>query len=126
MNLKLTLASAVATVVLLATATATFAAPGVTKGAVNMREGPGTGYDIITSLKKGKFLDIVECDGGWCEVEVSGHEGYVSASYLALVESDEDDDWDDEDDDGPNVEVCLGGGGFGYGGYGFGHICIDD
>jgi hypothetical protein len=130
MTLKLTLATAVSVVTMLVTAGSAFAAPGVTTGGVNLREGPGTEYDIIDHLNKGKFLDIIECDGGWCEVEVDGDEGYVSASYLALIEDEDDyDDEDDEDhydDDGPSVEVCLGGGGFGGGGFGFGEICIED
>lgn len=135
MTKKLTIAATLAAATLfLSTATA-FAAPGVTTGAVNLREGPSTGYDVIMSLPKGKFLDIRDCDGGFCEVEVYDEEGYVSASYLALVDEDDDDDYDDDDyepdyDDGPDVEVCLGGGGIGGGGgsfgFGYGSICFED
>jgi uncharacterized protein YraI len=95
---KLTIAAAaLAAVTLFASATSAFAVPGVTTGAVNLREGPSTGYDIIMSLPKGKFLEIDGCDGGFCAVEVYGEEGYVSASYLATI--DEDDEDEDEDDD---------------------------
>lgn len=127
MSPKLTIAAVLAAT--LFTSTAALAAPGVVTGAVNMREGPGTGYDIITQLKKGKFVDIDECDAGWCEVDVNGHEGFVSASYLALVDADDEDDEDGDDDDDDHdvsVEVCLGGfGGGGYG-YGYGEFCIED
>ena len=65
------------------------------------------------SLPMGKFVDIDSCDGGWCEIEVNGDEGYVSAGYLALIEDEYDDDYDDDDDydhhhhSSPDVEICL-------------------
>jgi hypothetical protein len=130
MNLKITIASAVAAATLFA-ATAAYAAPGVTLGGVNVREDAGTQYDIIGTLKKGEYVDIIECSAGWCEIDYDDEEGYVSAKYLALV-GDYDDDDDDDDDDydygygkKADVSVCLGGGGFGGGGFGYGSICID-
>ena len=92
MTLKSTITAALAAATMLTTAGAAFAAPGVTLGAVNFREDPGG--DIMYALPKGKFVDIIECDGGWCEIEVNGDEGYVSAKYLALI--DDEDDYDDE------------------------------
>jgi hypothetical protein len=130
MNLKITLATALAAATML-TATAVYAAPGVALGAVNIREDAGTQYDIVGQLKKGEYVDIIECGAGWCEIETDDEEGYVSAKYLALVDyDDEDDDYDDDDYDygyskKSNVSVCLGGGGFGGGGFGYGSICID-
>ena len=127
MNMKLTIAAAVAAVTLFATAGSAFAVTGVATGAVNVREGAGTGYDIIGHLSKGEYVEIFECGGGWCETD----EGYVSASYLAVVDYDDDDyDYDDHDDyddyDDVDVEVCFGGGGFGGGGFGYGSFCIEN
>ncbi len=92
MNLKLTLAASIAALTLFAAGSA-MAAPGVALGAVNIREDAGTQYDIVGSLAKGEFVEIIECDAGWCEVNDDGDEGFVSAKYLALV------DYDDEDED---------------------------
>lgn len=129
MTIKSMLAATLAAATMLTTVGTALAAPGVTLGAVNFREEPGG--DIMYSLPKGKFVDIDSCDGGWCEIEVNGDEGYVSAKYLALIEDEYDDDYDDDDDydhhhhSSPDVEICLGGGGFGGGGFGYGSICID-
>ena len=128
MNLKITLASAFAAATMFA-ATAAYAAPGVALGAVNIREDAGIEYDIIGQLKKGEYVEIIECDAGWCEIDDGEDEGYVSAKYLALVDYDDEDDYDDDYDyhhkKKANVEVCLGGGGWGGGGFGYGSICID-
>jgi len=64
MTLKLTIAASLTALTLLATGSA-LAAPGVATGAVNIREDAGTQFDIIGSLKKGEFVDIIECDAGW-------------------------------------------------------------
>ncbi|HHY50393.1 MAG TPA: SH3 domain-containing protein [Alphaproteobacteria bacterium] len=129
MHLKLTLAAGVAALTLFA-ATSAMAAPGVALRAVNIREDAGTEYDIIGRLKKGEFVEIVECNAGWCEITDDGEEGYVSASYLALVDYDDEEDEDDDHDHGhhddADVEVCIGGGGFGGGGFGYGELCIED
>jgi uncharacterized protein YraI len=105
MTLKLTIAASLTALTLLATGSA-LAAPGVATGAVNIREDAGTQFDIIGSLKKGEFVDIIECDAGWCEISDDGEEGYVAASHLALVDSDDEDE-DDEDygDDYDDVDV---------------------
>ncbi len=128
MSFKSTIVATLAAATMLTTIGSAFAAPGVTLGAVNFRDEPGLDGDVMYSLPKGKFVDILECDGGWCLIEVNGDEGFVSAKYLALIddEDDDDDDYDDDDDDDPSVEVCLGGGGFGGGGFGFGKLCIED
>lgn len=128
MTFKKTLAAALAATTMLATAGAAFAAPGVTTGAVNFREAPTTASDVIDTLSKGTLLEIEGCGDGWCAVEYDDEEGYVSASYLALIGDDDDEDYDDDDDhDEPDVDVelCLGGGGWGGPGFGYGSICID-
>ena len=98
MTLKLTIAASIAALTIL-TAGSALAAPGVALGAVNIREDAGTSFDIVGSLSKGEFVEIIECDAGWCEVNDDGDEGYVSAKYLALVDSDDEDEDDDYDDD---------------------------
>jgi uncharacterized protein YgiM (DUF1202 family) len=36
---------------------------------VNMRSGPGTGYDVLTSLAQGTEVEVIESDGaGWVKL----------------------------------------------------------
>lgn len=68
---------------LLGTAPA-LAVPAEASGAVNVRSGPGTGYDIVDQLVAGEDVDVVECNaaGTWCRIVHSGPDGWVSRSYL--------------------------------------------
>ena len=66
---------------LLAASPAT-AAPGVAKGNVNLRTGPGTGYARIAIVPAGARVDILRC-AGWCEIIHAGRRGWVSGSYVA-------------------------------------------
>lgn len=63
---------------------ATAASAAVTESAVNMRSGPGTQYDVITTLPGGARFDVSSCNGGWCQGSYRGTTGFVSASYLDL------------------------------------------
>lgn len=59
------------------------AVDGFTTGNVNMRTGPGTGFDKITTLPAGTGVDVIGCtDNGWCQVSAGGPPGWVSRSYL--------------------------------------------
>lgn len=50
---------------------------------LNVRKGPGTGYDVITSIKKGATVSICDQTGGWYYIRTtSGIYGYASASYI--------------------------------------------
>ena len=51
---------------------------------LNMRYGPGVGYEIITTLPKGTPVTIEEdCDCKWVLVEYCGFIGYISTKYLS-------------------------------------------
>lgn len=76
------LKAAIAGAVMLATAGAAFAAPGVATGNVNVRSGPGTGYAVVDVLRRGERVDVEYCRGNWCFVEKRGPDGWVSANYL--------------------------------------------
>jgi hypothetical protein len=58
------------------------AAPAVAASAVNVRGGPGTSYPILDTLRPGEAVDVLGCRSGWCYVQKSGPDGYVSANYL--------------------------------------------
>lgn len=58
------------------------AAPGEATGSVNVRSGPGTSFDIVDRLSPGEDVEVLGCRLGWCYIEHSGPDGYVSSSYL--------------------------------------------
>lgn len=53
-----------------------------TTGAVNLRTGPSTAYQVITTLPPGAPIAVRSCSGSWCLVNASGLSGWVSASYI--------------------------------------------
>lgn len=59
------------------------AAAAVVTNDLNLRQGPGTNYGVITSMPAGESVDVGGCTGNWCEVNWRGYAGYASASYLA-------------------------------------------
>lgn len=97
MSLKRTaLAVGIAVAALLGSAAAALAAPAYATSNVNVRSGPGTGYDAIDVLRRGDSVEIDYCRGSWCFVNKSGPDGWVSASYLAR--DGYDDDYYEDDD----------------------------
>ena len=59
------------------------AVDGFTTGNVNMRTGPGVGFDKITTLPAGIGVEVLGCtDNGWCQVSAGGPPGWVSGNYI--------------------------------------------
>jgi hypothetical protein len=58
------------------------AAPGVARGSVNLRAGPGTSYARIATIPAGARVNVLRC-ARWCEVVYAGRKGWASASYIA-------------------------------------------
>ena len=57
----------------------------VTAKKVNVRAQPDTGADILTVVRQGSELTLLEAtDDGWLKVSVGGVTGYVSADYASL------------------------------------------
>jgi uncharacterized protein YraI len=77
------LAGGLAGMALLLSAGAALAEPAQATGAVNVRSGPGVNYSIVDQLYPGETVDVGQCEGGWCHVDHSGPDGWVSANYLA-------------------------------------------
>lgn len=130
MSLKRTaITLGIAVAALVGSAVAASAAPAYATSTVNVRSGPGTGYGVVDSLRRGEGVDIDYCRGSWCFVNKSGPDGWVSASYLSR--GGYDDDYYDDDDDfyidsrpvvrpwryrpyrdyyyGPRSSACIGG-----------------
>lgn len=64
------------------------AAPGgagreVTGDGVNLREGPGTSFDVVGRLDRGDRAEVIELRDGWAWVRVGGAEGWMSERFLA-------------------------------------------
>jgi hypothetical protein len=58
------------------------AAPALAVNNVNLRQGPGTTYVVITTIPGGSNVDVSGCDAGWCQVSFQGQAGYVIATSL--------------------------------------------
>ena len=54
----------------------------VTTGSLNVRSGPGTGYDKCGKVYAGKTVEILESLNGWYRIP----EGYVSADYIRVMD----------------------------------------
>ncbi|MCB1499154.1 MAG: SH3 domain-containing protein [Bauldia sp.] len=76
------LAAAAVLLMVLGSAHAVAATPGVAKSAVNLRTGPGAKYARITTIPAGARVSILRC-GRWCEVVYAGRRGWASAPYIA-------------------------------------------
>lgn len=50
---------------------------------LNLRSGPSTSYQVLTTITSGTSLEMAEnCDCDWIKVYYNGHIGYVSSTYL--------------------------------------------
>jgi uncharacterized protein YraI len=59
-----------------------WAAPALVTTNVNMRQGPGTTYQIVTTIPGGSTVDVAGCTGEWCQVAWQGQSGYAIATAL--------------------------------------------
>ena len=58
---------------------------------LNVRSGPGTGYDVIGGLTNGAQVVVLEVQDGWCHVLYANKSGqaaigYVSGSYMEVTQ----------------------------------------
>ncbi len=72
----------IALVTLVIAGGAAIAAPGLATTDVNMRQGPGTTFPVVTSIRGGSNVDVQSCNAGWCAVRFGPYAGFVKASYL--------------------------------------------
>ena len=73
----------------------------ITADELNIRKGPGTGYDKVGSYKEGNTVDIYEVKDGWARTD----KGWISMKHVKLVdEAGKDDDKTDEKDDTPDID----------------------
>ena len=53
---------------------------------LNVRTGPGIGFDIISSLANGTEVQVMKEENGWYQLEFPAKYGYVCGKYLELNE----------------------------------------
>lgn len=100
------MSAALAAASILVSAGAALAVEAEAKSAVNVRTGPGTSYGIVDQLTAGEVVEITECSpNGWCFVEHSGPDGWVSANYLTAADDDEE---EIEEGAGDNPDCSFG------------------
>lgn len=106
---RLGMSAALAAASILVSAGAALAVEAEAKSAVNVRTGPGTSYGIVDQLTAGEVVEITECSpSGWCFVEHSGPDGWVSASYLTAAGGDEEVEEEVEEGSGDNPDCSFG------------------
>lgn len=117
MSKRILTASALATLASLGFATAVLADQAT--ASVNVRSGPGTQYGVVDTLYAGENVNIETCrSNGWCLIEHSGPDGWVSARYLSNDGGDYGDDADRPVRVSPNVTFSFSfgrGNGFSVG-----------
>ncbi len=108
--------------VLALTATSAFARPAEATAPVNVRTGPGLGFHVVDRLHRGENVNISRRSHGWCYVQKTGRNGWVSCAYLT---ADNYGNWRYRDrpnyrsydyNVGPGVTFQFGFGGNGYNG----------
>lgn len=80
---KIAMRSAVLSAAVVLSAYDASAAPAPVGTNVNLRQGPGTTYTVITTIPAGANVDVIGCTGQWCQVTWQGQTGYVIGSSLA-------------------------------------------
>jgi SH3-like domain-containing protein len=54
----------------------------VNSDALNIRQGPSTGYDVVGQLKKDTRVQVLDNSGQWWRIKYGNIEGYVNSDYL--------------------------------------------
>lgn len=81
--LKIATGVAVAATAVVVFLPAAYAAPGTVTSNVNVRQGPGTNYGVVDTVRRGTQVDVQQCQGSWCYIAKPGPDGWVSSSYLS-------------------------------------------
>lgn len=61
------------------------AAPGTITSNVNVRQGPGTNFAVVDTVRRGTTVDVQQCQGTWCYIVKPGPDGWVSGNYLSAA-----------------------------------------
>lgn len=73
-----------AALMVMAMAAGAFAWEAVATTSLNVRSGPGTGYNVVAVLQRGERINVDYCRSGWCFVNKGWNQnGWASQRYLA-------------------------------------------
>ena len=53
---------------------------------LNLREGPSTSYDVITTIPTGNAVYVLEVQGNWAYISFEDLNGWCTTKYLSFVE----------------------------------------
>lgn len=85
-TLKSTISTAIAFAGIIVTSGVAWATTAQSTTALNVRSGPGTSYGVVDTLTPGETVEVNECvSNGWCYIEHTGPDGWVSSNYLTPV-----------------------------------------
>ena len=60
----------------------------VTATSLNVRSGPSTSYNVVTTVKKHDKVSILNTSNGWYKIETtSGKQGWASSSYISISDN---------------------------------------
>lgn len=65
---------------------------------LRVRQGPGTGYSILTTVTDGTLHPITGRTDGWCQIAWNGRTGYVSSQYVIEMTAQDIEDLNHKND----------------------------
>ena len=71
-----------ATITFLTAALPAFASPGEITWTTWFRIGPGRDYAVRDEIPSNTTLDVISCNGGWCQVVYGNRTGYVASDVV--------------------------------------------
>ena len=57
----------------------------IQSGSLNVRTGPGTTFQVITSVQKDSIHKIEDVSNGWYKITINGYTGWVSGDYIECI-----------------------------------------
>lgn len=60
----------------------------ITASVVNVRSGPGTGYQVIGKVNEKSLVTILDIDSGWAKIRSGELQGWVNDDFLAVEEQE--------------------------------------
>lgn len=69
----------------------------ITEGGIRLRKGPGTDYQVITTLSKNMTVTILSNEGNWTKIQSQSGTGWVNSEYIssATTQAPAEDSQDD-------------------------------
>ncbi|TRZ37459.1 N-acetylmuramoyl-L-alanine amidase [Niallia circulans] len=69
----------------------------ITEGGIRLRKGPGTDYQVITTLSKEMTVTILSNDGNWTKIQSPSGTGWVNSEYISSATTQAPDEVSQDD-----------------------------